>query len=137
MWKLVKIEDLEGRDCRSIYETVDSQTNMCGFRIKMTCTCAETGQMASFFITVTGISEKELPSYNSAGMRWTLRTNFEREYAALGSAMTIQPTHVDALQDFIFSALEIPSKSATAANIRWGFLLAGFIDDNKSFSFPE
>jgi hypothetical protein len=62
MWKLVKTADLEGRDCRSIYQKVDSQSNMCGFRIKLTFTFNAAGQMAPLFISVTGLSEKELPS---------------------------------------------------------------------------
>jgi hypothetical protein len=59
-------------------------------------------------------------------MRSTLRTNFERESAALGSAMTIQPTHLDALRVFIFSALEMLSNSASATNVRWEVLEAGY-----------
>ena len=275
MWKLVKTADLEGRDCRSIYEKVDSQSNMCGFRIKLTFTFNAAGQMAPLFISVTGLSEKELPSETcrsgmlvmkvkglaiganvkvecesvgyvvflrkcdtneldtrrfayyrdevyipfienirksmgyepgtpvpeaftvvssqdgdaeqrrvltderrleregmlriitnkhnpartgteqpadltpvfrmlkqqggrttSAGMQSTLRTNFERDYAALGSALNIKPTHFESLKDFILSAPEILAKSATATNIRAGFLEVGLID-RKSFSFPD
>jgi hypothetical protein len=62
MWRLVKTADLEGRDCRSIYQKVDSQSNMCGFRIKLTFTFNAAGQMAPLFISVTGLSEAELPS---------------------------------------------------------------------------
>jgi hypothetical protein len=45
-------------------------------------------------------------------------------------------TNLEALQDFIFSAPEILSKSATATKIRGGFLEASFIN-NKSFSFLD
>jgi hypothetical protein len=80
--------------------------------------------------------KQQVERTTSAGMQSTLRTNFEREYTALGNALNIKLTHLESLKDFIFSAPEILAKSATAANIRSGFLEAGFID-RKSFSFPD
>jgi hypothetical protein len=82
------------------------------------------------------LPKKQVERTTSAGMWSTLRTNFQREYAELGSALTIKPTHLEALQDFISSALEILSKSTTATNIRGGFLEADFIN-KKSFSFSD
>jgi hypothetical protein len=78
--------------------------------------------------------KQQVERTTSAGMQSTLRTNFEREYTALGNALNIKPTHLESLKDF--SAPEILAESATAANIRSGFLEAGFID-RKSFSFPD
>jgi hypothetical protein len=79
---------------------------------------------------------KQTDHTTAIGMRSTLRTNFERGYLELGNALVIKPTHLESLKDFIFSAPEILAKTATAPNIRSGFLEAGFID-RKSLLFPD
>jgi hypothetical protein len=73
----------------------------------------------------------------SAGKRSSsLQTNVERGYADLGNKLVIKRAHLVSLIDFITCAPEILTKSATATNIREGFLEAGFID-RKSYSCPD
>ena len=61
VFRLVASKALKKAGTRSKYKTGNSK-NMCGMRVKLTYTFSAAGTMAPFFITVCGLSEREMPT---------------------------------------------------------------------------
>lgn len=59
-WRLCNPDDLAEKGTRGLYENTDVN-NMNGFRVKHTFTFSAAGQLAPFYTTISGLSEKELP----------------------------------------------------------------------------
>ena len=63
VWKLCTKSSLDRRGTNACY-SCDDNSNMNGLRIKMTFTFSALGTCAPLFVTVSGLSERELPGKN-------------------------------------------------------------------------
>jgi hypothetical protein len=61
-WRLTDATSVAENRTHSIYETAESQSNMCGMRVTLSVTLNATGQIiAGVFVVVSGLSDNEIP----------------------------------------------------------------------------